>query len=82
MSGPNAADWAVFLQVRQKGLHSIFKGMSTKMAQSEERRPGHSEQGIWCTSWNGGQTEGTNHAHKSCTERKKWSRNGSRVEPF
>ncbi len=62
MSGPNAADWAVFLQVRP---HSIFIGMSTKMAQSEERGPGHSEQGTWCTSWNGGQTEGTTHAHES-----------------
>ena len=29
----------------------------------EERRPGHPEQGIWCTSWNRGQTEETNHAH-------------------
>ncbi len=43
----------------------FFNGMSTKMAQSEERGPGHSEQGTWCTSWNGGQTEGTNHAHES-----------------
>ncbi len=44
---------------------TCFKGMSTKMAQSEKRGPGHSEQGTWCTSWNGGQTEGTNHAHES-----------------
>ncbi len=27
--------------------------------------PGHSEQGTWCISWNGGQTEGTSHAHGS-----------------
>ena len=47
------------------GLHPIFKGMSTKMAQSEERGPGHSEQGTWCSSWNGGQTEGTSDAHGS-----------------
>ncbi len=32
---------------------------------AEDRGPGHSEQGTWCTSWNGGQTEGTNHARGS-----------------
>ncbi len=37
------------------------------MAQSDEHGPGHSEQGTWYTTWNGGQTEGTNHAHVSCT---------------
>ncbi len=42
------------------------------MAQSEERGPGHSEQGTWCTSWNGGQTEGTNHAHVSWA----WTKSG------
>ena len=38
----------------------------TKIAQSEERGPRHSEQWTWCTSWNEGQTEGTTRAHESC----------------